>query len=288
VQWLFDSDFGGQAAGWLAVLLDWALLTALGYMLLRLVMGTRAFSLLVGVVAVMFLYFFTGKEALDLRGVHTILGWFSGSLPVLIIILFQREIRWALTRFDLVSWTTGRPNENLVNITEELVKAATIMSEARIGALIALERGGAVEREMFNAGFAMNADVHWETLVAVFQPSRHNVLHDGGIVIRDGRIALAGVFFPLTQNVNIEPGLGTRHRAAIGLSETLDVVVLVVSEENGLISIAERGRLTRHKDINVLRADLAKRLQATRPAPRTGALTSTSASITATPSGAGS
>jgi uncharacterized protein (TIGR00159 family) len=266
--------------GWLSIVADWLLLTLLGYVLLRLVAGTRAFGLVFGIIAIFAIYAMTGDAAFGLRGVHELIGWFSGSVPVLLIILFQREIRFGLTRFNITDWIQGRANESLVNLTEELVKALTTMSESRTGALIAVERSAEVDRELFNVGFLVDASVHWEMLVAIFQPTRHNLLHDGGVVIREGRIAMAGVFFPLTQNANIEAGLGTRHRAAIGLSETLNALVLVVSEENGVISIAENGRLTRYTDPNLLRADLAKRLGATsRAIPRaTGAVAAVSVS----------
>lgn len=271
--------------GWLSIVADWLVLTLLGYMLLRLVAGTRAFGLVFGVAGIFGIYGITSESAFGLRGVHELIGWFSGSVPVLLIILFQREIRYGLTRFNITDWVLGRANESLVNLTEELVKALTTMSESRTGALIAVERSAEVDRELFNVGFVVDASVNWELLVAIFQPTRHNLLHDGGVVIREGRIAMAGVFFPLTQNANIEAGLGTRHRAAIGLSETLNVLVLVVSEESGVISIAENGRLSRYTDANLLRADLARRLGATtRSATRT---TTTVAAVSATTPGGG-
>ena len=173
-----------------------------------------------------------------------------------LVIVFQPELRRALIRLGEARLFRGIPGK-VETVLEEVIKSISSLSNNKIGAIIAIERdvplGGIVD-----AGIQLNADVSSELILTIFWPG--SALHDMGIVIRDEKILAAGVQFPLTDSEDISQELGSRHRAAIGLSQEADCFVIVVSEETGIISLAERGQLIRKLSPEALRAILRRGL----------------------------
>ena len=215
-----------------------AILWFVYYMLLLFIKGTRAVQVLKGIVIIVIIFLIT-KE-LQLETINWILGRLFTISVIAFLIIFQPELRRGLARIGQFGMFS-RQQETL----DEIVKAALIMSKKKIGALIALEREIGL-RPYIESGVRMDSQVTSELLNTIFAPN--TPLHDGGVIIQGSIIAASGCLFPLTQNPHVSTSLGTRHRAAMGLSEEADAVVVVVSEETGDISISVNGRLTRHLD----------------------------------------
>ena len=173
---------------------------------------------------------------------------------IALVIIFQPELRRLLERMGSKALPRfgAKPLETLGmdNVISQTIAACTQLSATKTGALIIFERSVTLDEQM-RSGTIINSDVTAELLKNIFYPKAP--LHDGAVVIRDGRIAAAGCVLPLTSNTNLSPDLGTRHRAAIGLSEQCDALVVVVSEETGTISVAENGRMVRHLDTEKLK-----------------------------------
>lgn len=179
----------------------------------------------------------------------------ENSLPLVVIffvLLFQGELKKALTDFGQTS--LFRPFLKTVRFDlDEVVKAAVRLAERRTGALIAIERRNSLV-PYIEVGTPLEAQVSTELLRTLF--AIQTPLHDGAVVIRNGRVAAAGCLFPLSENPRLPKDMGTRHRAAIGLTEQTDAIVVIVSEESGAISIAEAGSIERNVDAETLRARL--------------------------------
>ena len=237
-------------------LLDIALVFIIVYVVLRLLRGTRAVPTVVGMVAVALLYWFAVAQ--DLATLQFVLQSAVFYIGIAIIVLFQSEIRQALIyfgnqlRFPVFRRQRGQFGET---IYDEIILAATTLSSEKIGALIVMERNVGL-RNLIDAGVQIDAKISYDLIVTIFNPS--TPLHDGAVIIQRERIAAASVFLPLTKNPSISRELGTRHRAAIGVTEGSDAISIIVSEETGLISFAENGTLTRNLDTNELRAILLK------------------------------
>jgi diadenylate cyclase len=231
--------------------LDIALVFIIVYVVLKLLRGTRAVPTVVGMVILALLYWMAVAQ--DLATLQFVLQWSVFVYPFLIIVLFQSEIRQALIyfgnqlRFPLLRRTRGQLGET---IYDEIVLAVTSLSSEKIGALIVVERDVGL-RILIDAGVQIDASISYDLLVTIFNPS--TPLHDGAVIIQRERIAAASVFLPLTKNPGISRELGTRHRAAIGVTEGSDAVSIIVSEETGLVSFVENGTLTRYLDTNELR-----------------------------------
>lgn len=248
------TDALGIASVWdlaLAVV-DFVIVYTLVYQILLLIRGTRAVQMLVGLLLIIFGYFVSQDEYLGLSTLHWLLDKFIGSFILVIVVLFQNDIRRALSSFGRSSLFSSLSSGQGAQLVEELVRAAVLLSRNRIGALIVLERDGDLT-QFADEGIPLDAVVTHETIYATFNPANANPLHDGAMLIRGDRIVAAGCFLPLSTNPRIDKALGTRHRAAIGLTEDNDAVVLVVSEETGTISLATAGRLERDLDANTLR-----------------------------------
>jgi diadenylate cyclase len=172
-------------------------------------------------------------------------------LPILTIVLFQPEIRQAFISLGNRTLLRRRRKRFEVAVYDEIVLAATTMASTKTGALIVIERGVGL-KEVIGTGVRLDAELSYDLLVSIFNPMAP--LHDGAVVIRGYRIAAASCFFPLTLNPNISRDLGTRHRAAIGITEDTDAFAVVVSEETGLISITRAGQIRRGLDATKLRA----------------------------------
>lgn len=242
--------------GWLIETVRWtdvvdiALMTYIVYRGLLLMRGTRAIQTMVGLLGLMLLYFLADR--LDLISIHWLLEKFFVYIVLAVIILFQRDIRRALARAGgrlFINAPRTAPDLSLP-IVEELVRASTTMASRRVGALIAIERTGILD-EYVEPATRIDAEVSHELLLSIFHPT--SPLHDGAVVIHKGRIAAAQVFLPLTKSKNVSRFFGTRHRAAIGLAEETDALVIIVSEERGVVSIAQNGMLQPTQDANELR-----------------------------------
>lgn len=219
------------------------------YRIILLIRGTRAVQMLSGIAVIIIIYFLSGK--FELQTLHWLFKTFLSSILLVIVILFQADIRRALTQMG----KTPFPKAEAVaeHDLEEVVRAAVYMAKRRIGALIVLERGTGL-RDYVGTGHRLDAQLRYELLVAIFLPA--SPMHDGGVIIHKGRIHSSGCLLPLTQNTRIDKRYGTRHRAALGLSEETDAVVIVVSEETQEISLVEHGKITTFHDEKTLTATL--------------------------------
>jgi diadenylate cyclase len=179
------------------------------------------------------------------------------SFLLIIIIIFQDDIRHVLSSMGRKPLLHGSESTMTVLVLEEISRAAAALAAKRIGALIVIERDILLTRYV-DVGIPLDARVSKELLMSIFHPS--SPIHDGAVVIQQGRVAAAGCFLPLTRDENVDPNLGTRHRAAIGISQETDAVVVIVSEEGASMALVEKGRIVRKPDGKVLRDDLAKRL----------------------------
>ena len=240
--------------------LDILLVAFIIYYVLRLLEGTRALQVLFGFVLLIVLYYVSQRGLFTL---NWILGQFLGSIIIIIVILFQNDIRRGLAALGrrpfLLRISLGKSKELF---SEEIVKAASYMANRRIGALIAIERNNSLA-DFIEIGMRIDALVSRELIISIFNPS--SPLHDGGIIIVGNRILSAGSFFPLATDPDLERELGTRHRAAIGLSLETDALVIVVSEETGNISLAAGGEITRGLDATSLQNRLLDLLGIKRP-----------------------
>lgn len=235
--------------------LDVLLVALVVYNLLLLIRGTRAVQILFGILALVLVYWSAG--ALELRALETTLQSFFLFLPVAIIVLFQQEIRRALASFGRTPlWSIGG-QKDVVSTFNEIVLATTSLSERRVGALIVFERSEGLRNYIEN-GVEMDALVSLDLLTSIFLPMTPT--HDGAVIIQGDRIAAATCFLPLTQNSELSMELGTRHRAALGISEETDAVAVVVSEETGSVSLAFDGEIVRDLEPRDLRNHLYQKL----------------------------
>lgn len=226
-------------------IIDILLVSFIIYRIMLVIRGTRAVQMLVGIALIIIIYFFSGK--FELQTLHWLLKTFLGSILVVVVVLFQTDIRRALTQMGKTPFhSTSEVNESGI---EEVVKAARYMSQHRIGALIVFERKNGL-REYIDTGFRIEARIKAELIISIFLTS--SPMHDGGMIISHGYIYSTGCLLPLSQNPAIDKHYGTRHRAAIGLSEETDALVLVVSEETGKISLVMQGQITPYADEGIL------------------------------------
>ncbi|HEV8591812.1 MAG TPA: diadenylate cyclase CdaA [Pyrinomonadaceae bacterium] len=231
--------------------LDISLVFVIVYVVLKLLRGTRAMPTVIGIVILSLLYWFSVAQ--DLSTLEFLLRNAIVLLPFLIIVLFQSEIRQALMffanrlRFPIMKRQRGQFGGS---VYDEIVLAVTTLASEKTGALIVIERNIGL-RNFVDAGVQLNARVSYDLLVTIFNPA--TPLHDGAVVIQNERLAAASVFLPLTKNPEVSRELGTRHRAAIGVTEGSDAISLVVSEETGLITYVEAGEVRRNLDTQALR-----------------------------------
>ncbi len=237
---------------WLNDTIDIALVYYVFYRLLLLIKGTRAFQMLIGIGIIVLVLI--ASQAFEFYTLDWLIHSFWSQIVLAVVILFQPEIRRTLARvgerplFRSLSTVEGS------KFIEETVKAAVSMANKRIGALIVLERDTDLTT-IVEMGTELDAKVSKELLVSIFLP--YAPIHDGAAIIRGGRIIAAGCFLPLTLSSNISKALGTRHRAAVGLTEEADAVVVVVSEETGEISVVMDGAIEHIADAQALRKTLS-------------------------------
>ncbi|MBY0583920.1 diadenylate cyclase CdaA [Murdochiella sp. Marseille-P8839] len=237
--------------------IDILVIAVIVYYLILLVRETRAEQLIKGFIVI--LVFAQISDGLKLYTVNWLLSNILTAGFLLTVVVFQPEIRRAFERLGRSQgWLSNLMNSGGERVrsagrVEEIVRAATSLSRQKIGALIVLE-GGTGLKEIAESGTEVDALVTAELLINIFIPN--TPLHDGAVVIRADRVLAAGAFLPLTQNRNLDKELGTRHRAALGISERSDALVVVVSEETGMISLCSNGQISRHVDESTLRENL--------------------------------
>ena len=233
------------------------------YKAIKLVRETRAIQLLKGIVVL--LVATQLSHYLQLNTVNYILRNTMQLGVVALLVVFQPELRRALEKVGSISNLFSNTHEDIENIVSEIANAAGAMSQTKTGALIVLERETKIG-EIISTGTTLDAVLSSELLINLFVPN--TPLHDGAVIVRDGKISSAACILPLTQNNSLSRELGTRHRAAIGVSEVSDAAVVVVSQETGKISIAFDGVITRNLTVETLKKSLSKIL---RPENRTAA-----------------
>jgi uncharacterized protein (TIGR00159 family) len=219
-------------------ILDILVVAFVTYWILLLIRGTRAVNMLGG-LAIIFIAFVV-TQILPLYTLHWILNIFLGSIIIIIVILFQEDLRRALTRMGRNPLFSGMSKIEESRLLEEISAAVGAMAERHVGVLLVLERETRLD-EFLAGGTVLDAKVSRETLKSIFFPL--SPLHDGATVLREGRIYLAGCFLPLTSRTDIRKSWGTRHRAALGIVERTDAVVILVSEEDGSIALARDGEM---------------------------------------------
>ena len=237
---------------WFNDTVDIALVYYLFYRLLLIIKGTRAFQMLIGIGLIVLVLI--ASQAFEFYTLDWLIHSFWSQIVLAVVILFQPELRRTLARvgerhmFRSLSAVEGS------KFIEETVKAVVNMANKRIGALIVLERDTDLTT-IVEMGTELDAKVTKEILISIFLP--YSPIHDGAAIIRSGRLTAAGCFLPLTLSSNISKSLGTRHRAAVGLTEESDAVVVVVSEETGEISMVVNGAIENNADAPALRKTLS-------------------------------
>ena len=238
---------------------DVILVFLLVYAVLKLVRGTRAAPMAAAIGAFALLYWIAVRQ--DLATLAFILRGALLYIGVAIIVLFQNEIRQALITLGnrvRMPFTRGQQGQFGEGVYDEVILAATSLSSTKTGALIVIERNIGL-KNIIDGGVKLDAELSYDLLVSIF--NTESPLHDGAVVVRRHRVAAASCFLPLTLNPRLSRDLGTRHRAALGITEDTDAVAVVVSEESGLISIVQHGEIRRGLDAPKLRAAISEALQ---------------------------
>jgi diadenylate cyclase len=230
--------------------LEILILTVGIYYVFRFVRGTRGAPVVTGFLVV-FLTSLIVTRLLQLQVLQWILGAFSAFLAVAVVVIFQPELRRMLAELGNLPLfaTAGEQRENI----EVVIQTCERLADVKIGALIAIEQSIQLQ-EAVESGIPVDCEATPEMLETIFFPN--NAIHDGGVILKGDRIAYAACIFPLTQRQDLNKSIGTRHRAALGLSEETDAVVVIVSEETSAISYAYRGNLVRNLTSEELRAFL--------------------------------
>jgi diadenylate cyclase len=242
-------------------ILDIVLVAILIYQFLVLVRGTRAAPMLVGVATLGLAFYFARLG--DLRTLNWLLSTLLPFAVFALIVVFQSEIRHALanlgSRISLM-----RSSSSVADVYDDIVLAANLFSQNQTGALIVIEREIGL-RTYIESGVSLDARLSYDLLATVFRPSAP--LHDGAVIVQRDRIAAAACFLPLSMNPVLSTQLGTRHRAAIGITEETDAVAVIISEETGMISMAVAGSIERELTVERLRERLSHLLRRYAPAP---------------------
>ena len=231
--------------------LDILIIAILLYYLLKLLRGTRAVQMVVAIA--LLVVFYRGARWARLEMVEWLLTTMLPYVAITMIILFQPEIRRALSRIGRNISVMKFASHNPRGSHDDIVMAAEYFSQNRIGALMVVERQAGL-RTYIESGIPLDAKISYDLLLSIFRPG--SPLHDGAVIIEGSRVAAAGCFLPLSLNPQISKQLGTRHRAAIGITEDSDAIVVLVSEETGSISLASGGAI----DTNLTPEELSDRL----------------------------
>lgn len=241
-----------------SITLDILIIWYLVYRLIMMIRGTKAVQLAKGIVFIFIVRIIAGL--LQLHAVTYIVDQIVSWAVIGIIVIFQPEIRRGLERLGRTPIFNGRgesAHTQSVKMVQELDKAIQYMSKRRIGALITIQQDTGLD-DYIETGIKLDADISGELLINIFIPN--TPLHDGAVIINNNRIAVAAAYLPLSDNSMIPKRLGTRHRAAVGISEVTDAVTIVVSEETGGVTITRNGRflvdLSREEYLKYLNAQL--------------------------------
>ena len=245
-------------------LVDILVVSALIYEILKLIRGTRAVQMAVGGGFLVALFY--GSRWGHLETVNWLIRNMVGYLVFGVIVLFQSDIRRALAHLGRAPFFRyfAKP-ESAEESIEELIVAASMLSAQRIGAIVAVERQIGL-RNYIEGGIPLDAVLTYDLIMSIFQPS--SPLHDGAVIVQDDRVAAAACFLPLTVNPKLSKELGSRHRAAIGLTEENDSVAIVVSEETGSVSVVADGQIDRGLDADLLRERLRSLVLQRRQTPK--------------------
>ena len=229
--------------------IDIIIIAVLVYNMLLLIRGTRAMQMVLGLM-MMSAFAFVLSQFYPLSTLKWLMDKFYSSILIILVILFQEDIRRVLSRMGKKTVFPTGDNISSQQLLDEVNRAVTSLANKKIGALIVLERNILLNRYV-DVGVLIDARISKELLVSIFYPE--SPIHDGAVIIQQGRIAAAGCFLPLTRDENVDPDLGTRHRAAIGISQETDAIVLVVSEERKAISLVIDGNVSRDLGAKELR-----------------------------------
>jgi uncharacterized protein (TIGR00159 family) len=246
----FVANLFGES-GWLSSAVDLVIVYSLVYITLLLIRGTRTVPMAFGLLVLVLLYL--ASQFFGFATTYMLLDQFMSVVVIFTLIIFQDDIRRALVRVGKVAWFSKARETQVV---EEVIRAVSLMAAKRIGALIVFERNASLDEFIIKPGTRVDAAVTREILYSIFVPKMENPLHDGAAIIGHFQIREAGAFLPLSANPRIDKSLGTRHRAAVGITEETDAVAVVVSEERGSISLCFDGRISRNLDANGLRKAL--------------------------------
>ncbi len=244
-------------------LLDISIVAFIIYRTILLIKGTRAVQMLLGLAVILVVYL--ASRVGDLHTLNWFLSNFLSSIILVIVVIFQNDIRRALMHVGRNPFFGGMTYLEESELIDELVKASVALGNRKIGALIAIERGTGIN-DILESGTSVDARVCSEMIRAIFMPS--SPIHDGALVVQQGRLTQAGCFLPISQNSDISKALGARHRAAIGLTELADAMAIIVSEETGKISVAVNGGMTRNLDATSLRKVLGRLLEPRKPSKK--------------------
>ena len=231
---------------------DILIVSLLIYEGLKLIRGTRAMQMAAGTVLVLLLFYVS--QRFPLQTVAWLIRNVLAYIVFAAIVLFQSDIRRALSHLGSAPFFRYFARaERAAETIEEVITAAGMLSKSKVGALIVVEREIGL-RNYVESGIPIDAEVSYDLLTTIFQPSTR--LHDGAVIIQEDRIAAAACFLPLTVKPDLDRDLGTRHRAAIGLTEECDALAVMISEERGEISMALRGAIHRHLTVDELKVRL--------------------------------
>ena len=236
--------------------LDILIVAFIIYRIILLIRGTRAVQMLIGLVVILGLYIMSLR--IGFFTLHWILNNFIASMILVIIVIFQDDIRRALTRVGRNPFISSSGDRlEKIEVIEAIVRACLGLVEKRVGALIVFERKTGL-KDYIEKGVLIDGCIQKETIISIFQPT--SPLHDGALIIQEGRIAAAACLLPLDTDMEVSSTFGTRHRCALSLSKETDAVVIIVSEERGTISLAIEGTIRWNLNEQVLRDTLLKLL----------------------------
>jgi len=235
-------------------LFDLLIVTYVIYRALLVLRGTRAMQMGTGLLLIFLVY--VAAKQLALVTLLNLLSTLLSSIILIVVVVFQNDIRRGLMRVGSRAFLGGFARAQESRVIDEVVAAATELARHRMGALIAFEQDANLDEFVVAQGIPVESTVTRELLVSLFVPESVNKLHDGAVIIRNLRIAKAGVFFPMPESRIVDTSLGSRHRAALGITEETDAVVVVVSEERGTISFCFSGNIVSNLDGASLRQAL--------------------------------
>lgn len=240
-------------------LLDVGIVTFIVYRVLLLIKGTRAMQMLTG-LGILGIGFFISSH-FELFTTHWLLSYFFDYFILIVIVLFQDDLRRALTHVGKNPFFSGASAEAEREMIDEIARAATRLAKERIGALVVIERETGL-KNFIDTGSKLDARVKAELMYSIFVPT--SPIHDGAVIITGGRLAAAGCFLPLSKDPNIDKRYGTRHRAALGLTEDSDAIVVLVSEEAGEAHLVKNGKITTNLNEQEIRQSLVALLDLSR------------------------